>query len=57
MGEAEGPRLGVGGGIEGPIRSLLLLPYSWLQGAGEPLVQSGDSHSPPEAEGTDAPRW
>lgn len=59
MGEAEDPRLGRGGvgwRIEDPIHSLLPLPYSWLQGAGEPLVQSGDSHSPPEAKGPGAPR-
>lgn len=31
--------------------------HSGLQGAAEPLVQPGDPHSPPEAEGAGAPRW
>lgn len=47
----------IGGEMEGPICSPLPLPHSRLQGAGEPLLQSGDSHCPPEEEGLGAPRW
>lgn len=45
------------GGNRGSLSLTSALPYSRPLGAGEPLVQPGNSHCPPEADGAGAPRW